>query len=216
MKPLRPGLIASALAALAGTAMASSGSLVEFKPQVMPVVVQVNAEGKVTDILPARQLPPKLSRLLAEQLDAWIVKPVTVKGRPVASRFIAEVAMRTKPRKDGEYDATFMYVKGLPMPFGGAVHWNVIDGGLELALVSDDATAPHHEWRLPYDSVGYPRGSIAAARADVSGAAHGQVMPNSVGQPQSMPAAMSGMASPALPAGRASGGSSGAPRTEIP
>lgn len=164
MKALHVSLVASALAALAGTAMASSGSLVEFKPQVMPVVVQVNAQGKVTDVLPPQQLPPKLSQLLVRQLDEWVVKPATVKGHPVASRFIAEVAMRASPRKDGKYEASFVYVKSLPMPFGGAVHWNVIDGGLELALVSDDAMGRHHQWRLPYDDAGYPRTRVVPMR----------------------------------------------------
>ena len=137
MKPLRASVIACAIAASAGTAMASSGSLVEFKPKVMPVVVQVDARGQVTDVLPSEQLTPWLRKMLVEQLDAWIVKPAIVKDRPVASRFIIEVAMQTKPRKDGKYDANFVYVKSLPMPVAGAVHWNVINGGLELALVSD-------------------------------------------------------------------------------
>lgn len=137
MKALHAALIVCAIAAFAGTAMASSGSLVEFKPKVMPVVVQVDAQGQVTDIMPSEQLTPRLRKMLIKQLDAWIVKPATVKGHPVGSRFIVEVAMQAKPRKDGDYDASFVYVKSLAMPFAGAVHWNVINGGLELALVSD-------------------------------------------------------------------------------
>ena len=62
MKPLHASLIACAIAAFAGTALASSGSLVEFKPQVMPVVVQVNVRGQVTDILPSEQLTPACRR----------------------------------------------------------------------------------------------------------------------------------------------------------
>ncbi|MGH8192599.1 MAG: hypothetical protein ACREP2_14270 [Rhodanobacteraceae bacterium] len=215
MKLLRLSLTAATLAALAGTAMASSGSLIQFKSQVLPVVVQVNAEGKVTDILPARQLPPQVSRLLVKQLDAWIVKPLMVNGRPVATRFIAEVAMRAKPLEDGKYQASFVYVKGLPMPFGGLVYWNVINGGLEVALVSADNMAPRHEWRMPYDTAGYPQNSIAAMRArpNVRGAAvHGQAMPSAVGAARSMPAMMA----PAAPVGRSNAGMSGAPRTEIP
>lgn len=139
MKALHISLIAGVLAAVAGTAMASSGSLVEFKPLVLPVVVQVNAQGNVTDILPAVQISPRFRNLLVRQLDEWITSPALLRGHPVASRFIAEVAMRAKQRKDGMYDASFVYVKGLPMPFGGAVHWNVIDGGLQYTLVSDAA-----------------------------------------------------------------------------
>jgi len=137
MKPFRGSLIACAIAAVSGTALASSGSLVEFNPEVMPVVVQVNAQGQVTDILPSEQLTPSWQKMLIKQIDAWIVKPAIVKDHPVASRFIIEVAMQAKSRKDGKYDANFVYVRSLPMPVAGAVHWNVINGGLELALVSD-------------------------------------------------------------------------------
>lgn len=137
MKLLPASLITCAVAAFAGAAMASSGSLVEFKPTIMPVVVQVDAQGQITDVLPSEQLTPPLQKMLVKQLDAWITGPATVKGHSVGSRFIVEVAMQAKPRKDGNYDANFVYVKSLAMPFSGAVHWDVINGGLELALVSD-------------------------------------------------------------------------------
>lgn len=207
MKPLHASLIACAIAAFAGTALASSGSLVEFKPQVMPVVVQVNVRGQVTDILPSEQLTPRLQKMLATQLDAWIVKPATVKGHPVASRFIVEVAMQAKPRKDGNYDASFVYVKSLAMPFGGAVHWNVINGGLELALVSDmggherqvfDATdhwqgnyQRGHAWQ-PATRGGTPRPASHAADRAFS-------MPTMAAAPQAAPRS-------------ATTGSNGAPR----
>lgn len=139
MKSLRIGLLACAAAAIAGPAMASSGSLVEFKPDVMPVVVQVNSQGRVTDILPSQELAPWLRQMLVRQIDAWITAPATDHGKPMASRFILEVAMHAQPRKDGDYDAEFVYVKSLPLAYGGALHWDVIDGGLELALVSDGA-----------------------------------------------------------------------------
>lgn len=195
MNPLRASLIACAIVAFAGTAMASSGSLVEFRPTVMPVVVQVDAQGQVTDIQPSEQLTPRLQKMLVKQLDAWIIGPATVKGHPVGSRFIVEVAMQAKPRKDGNYDASFVYVKSLAMPFAGAVHWNVINGGLELALVSDmggherqvfDTTEhwqgnyrPAHSWQ-PATRGGTPRpASHAADRASS--------MPTMAAAPQAAP-----------------------------
>lgn len=161
MKPFRASLLACAIAAVAGTAMASSGSLVEFKPQVMPVVVQVNAEGQVTDILPSEQLTPLWKKMLIKQVNAWIVRPAIVKDHPVASRFILEVAMQAKPRQDGAYDANFVYVKSLPLAFGGALHWDVIDGGLELALVSDMAGHP----RQVFDTTHHRPGSYQSPHA---------------------------------------------------
>lgn len=209
MKRLRASLIACAIAAFAGTALASSGSLVEFKPRVMPVVVQVDAQGRVTDILPSEQLTPRLQKMLVNQLDAWIIKPATVKGHPVGSRFIVEVAMQAKPRKDGNYDASFVYVKSVAMPFAGAVHWNVINGGLELALVSDmggherqvfDTT---DRWQGNYQPTraGQPATRVAASRPASSHAAADRAssvsMPTMAVAPQ--PAPRSATASPNYP-----------------
>ena len=180
-------LIASALAALSGGALASSGSLVQFKPQVMPVLVQVNAHGRVTDVRPSFQLTPWSQKLLAQQLDAWINQPATDNGRPVASRFIIEVAMQTRPRRDGDYDANFVYVKTLPLAYGGALHWDVLNGGLEVALVQDESG--HTEWHAPVtaDQPGLftphqTRTATAAAAPDGHSAAQA-AMPRLASQP---------------------------------
>jgi hypothetical protein len=192
MKPSHASLLACAIAAFAGTAVASSGSLVEFKPKVMPVVVQVNAQGRVTDILPSRQLTPGWRQMLVKQLDGWIIRPATVKGHLVGSRFIVEVAMQAKPRKDGNYDASFVYVKSLAMPFAGAVHWNVINGGLELALVSDLGGHAHRvfdatdRWRGNYQRghAGQPATRGAMPRSAFHAAERASSMPTMAVAPQ--------------------------------
>lgn len=146
MKALHTSLLGCAIAAFAGTAFAASGIPVNpSKPEVMPVVVRVNAQGKVTGILPSQQLTPRWRSLLVKQLDEWITKPATEKGKPIASAFIVEVAMRAVPRKDGQYDANFVYVKSLPMPVSGSVHWEHTNFPPQLALVGSDwmpATGP--------------------------------------------------------------------------
>ena len=192
MNSFRISLIFCAIATFAGTAMASSGSLVEFKPQVMPVLVQVDTHGRVTDVQPSFQLTPWSQKLLTQQLDAWINGPATDNGHPVSSRFIVEVAMHTAQRKDGKYDASFVYVKSLPAPLGGAMHWNVINGGLEVALVEDgtgrtawNAPFPTHESRAMFASR-QPRTATATGHVQAEGhvraAAQTQPMPR-VGSP---------------------------------
>lgn len=187
MNSFRASLIFCAIATFAGTAMASSGSLVEFKPQVMPVLVQVDAHGRVTDIQPSFQLTPWSQKLLAQQLDAWINQPATDKGHPVSSRFIIEVAMRTTQRKDGKYDASFVYVKSLAAPLGGAMHWNIINGGLEIALVEDGTG--HTEWHAPFPTH-QPR-AIFASRQTRTTTAMGHVQAEghvrAAAQPQPIP-----------------------------
>lgn len=171
MNSFRASLIFCAIAAFAGTAMASSGSLVEFKPQVMPVLVQVDARGRVTDVQPSFQLTPWSQKLLTQQLDAWISQPASDNGHPVSSRFIVEVAMHTIQRKDGKYDASFVYVKSLPAPPGGAMHWNIINGGLEIALVEDGTGRP--AWNAPFPTH-EPR-AVFASRQPRAATARGHV-----------------------------------------
>jgi len=69
MKPLQIPLLVAMLAAATGAAANTSGSLNEFRPKVLPVLVQVNAQGKVTTASPAMELPPSLVRLMRANLD---------------------------------------------------------------------------------------------------------------------------------------------------
>lgn len=128
MKPLLPLVLFGLLAAGSGAAMASSGSLTQFKPKVMPVLVQVNAHGKITDASPSEELSPKVNRLLMQNLAEMISKPATDRhGRPVSSQFIINVALQASPRAGGDYDANFAYVSTKPVP-AGSWYWVHIDG----------------------------------------------------------------------------------------
>lgn len=179
MKSLLGSLVAGAMA-VSASAMASSGSLVQFKPRVMPVLVQVDSQGRVTDVRPSFQLSPWSQKLLAQQLDAWINQPARNNGRPVASRFIIEVAMHTQPRQDGKYDANFVYVKTLPLAYGGALHWDVVNGGLEVALVQDGSS--HTEWHAPLTADQLP--VMYSSRHPHTATAAAHVQPSA--QPQGM------------------------------
>lgn len=64
MKPFLPLVVFGMLTVGSGAVLASSWSLNEFKPKVMPVLVQVDSQGKVTDASPANELPPRFDRLL--------------------------------------------------------------------------------------------------------------------------------------------------------
>ena len=137
MKRFQTTLLFGMLSLAASAALASSGSLNEFRPKVMPVLVQVNAHGKVTDASPAIELSPRLRRLLLQNLDEMIVKPATDHGRPVSSQFVANMALRTTPRTEGNYDAQFVFVSSSPVP-SGSWYWVHIDGH-RLALASRDS-----------------------------------------------------------------------------
>ena len=138
MKTFRLSLALSALTVFSGMAAAGSGSLSEFIPKVLPVLVQVDSHGKVTGASPAMQLPPKLRRLLRANLDEMVSAPaIDKKGRPMSSQFVMNLALHTSPRPDGDFDVKFAYVSTSHVP-AGSWYWVHTDGR-ELALASQSS-----------------------------------------------------------------------------
>jgi len=143
--------LVGALSVTAGTVMAASGSLSPFRPHVLPVLVQVDASGKVTNASPAVELSPAISRLLAKNLDEMITKPAYDHGRPVASQFVMNLALQAMPRDEGNYDAQFVYVSTTPVPTG-TWHWVNIDGRRFALAGPNDRYMRGH---VPFDHPSY-------------------------------------------------------------
>lgn len=156
--------------AIAGSSavMATSQSLNEFTPKVLPVLVQVNSHGKVTAVSPSIELSPQFDRLLRQTVAELITRPANDHGHPVASQFVMNLALRTSPRPDGTYDARFAYVSTSPVP-SGSWYWVHVDGH-RLALMNRNAARPghgfhaNHEWDrwMPPNS---PRMNLPAQNA---------------------------------------------------
>lgn len=141
-------LALGALTIFSGVATAASGSLSEFTPKVLPVLVQVDAHGKVTGVSPATALSPKLDRLLRANLDEMINTPVIDKaGHPKSSQFIINLALQTSPRANGDYDMHFAYVSTSPVP-SGSWYWVHTDDR-RLALASQ-GSGNRSKSRIPY------------------------------------------------------------------
>lgn len=128
--------IAGMLAAGGSAAMAASWSLSDFTPRIMPVLVHVNASGKVTDASPAIELTPGMRRLMLQNLNELITKPATEHGKAVSSQLVVNLALKVEPRESGDYLAQFAYVSSSPVP-SGSWYWVKIDGH-RLALASRD------------------------------------------------------------------------------
>ena len=138
MKTVQLFLVLGALIAVPGISVSASGSLSEFVPKVLPVLVQVDAHGKVTGASPATELSPKLNRLLRANLDEMIRAPAVDKnGRAMSSQFVINLALHTSPRPDGDFDVKFAYVSTSPVP-AGSWYWVHTDGR-ELALASQSS-----------------------------------------------------------------------------
>jgi hypothetical protein len=126
--------------------MAASWSLNDFTPRIMPVLVHVNAHGRVTDASPSIELTPTVQRLMLRNLDELITKPATRHGHAVSSQFVINLALKVEPRENGDYLARFAYVSSTPVP-SGSWYWVKIDGH-RLALASRNDVNRQERFRL--------------------------------------------------------------------
>ncbi|WP_233841784.1 hypothetical protein [Dyella sp. 2HG41-7] len=84
-----------------------------------PVLVYVNAQGKITEVIPADRLSPDLTRLLRTNLEEMIHTPAYDKqGKPVSSQFVINVSLQSQPNGTGGFDTHFAYVSANPVPPG--------------------------------------------------------------------------------------------------
>lgn len=139
--------LALAMLAVAREAAATSMSITRFPPRVLPVLVQVDSHGKVTDVSSAFELAPRYDRLLRQTLDEMVTRPANDHGRAVASQFVINLGLEAAARPDGNYDARFVYVSTSPVP-PGSWYWVHVDGH-RLALKSRNDVAPRQRFHQP-------------------------------------------------------------------
>ena len=126
-------LLATMTATGSALGAGSMSHRLETDQTVIPVLVQVNAHGKVTRVSPSAQLAPRYQRLLRDNIEQLVVGPARSNNQAVSSQFVMNVTLKSMPRDDGKYDAHFAYVSARPVPLV-PMHWVNIDGRrLELA-----------------------------------------------------------------------------------
>lgn len=135
MKAFSTLFLVSALTAAGAATATGSFSLNQFHSGVLPVLVQVNAKGKVVRVSPSTTLAPRYHRLLRQNIEELVAGPAMEHNRAVSSQFVLNVTLKTTPRTDGSYDAQFAYVSTKSVP-SGPMHWVAIDGH-RLALARD-------------------------------------------------------------------------------
>lgn len=120
----------------AGSVAAASSWIPDFPLKTLPVLVKVDASGKITNALPAVKLTPQLRRLLNRNLDEMITAPAKVHGQAVPSQFVINLRLNATPKDTGGYDVQFDYVSTAPVPHG-SWHW-VHEDGRRLAISTPD------------------------------------------------------------------------------
>jgi len=140
MKVMQRSAVFGAMLACSAAAFATSPSLNESHPnKVMPVLVQVNSDGQVTDVSPAMELSPGINQLLRTKLGEMISNPAIDKqGRAISSQFVINMTVQASLLDDGNYDTHFTYLSTEPLPVG-SWHW-VHLGGDQIALARKDSS----------------------------------------------------------------------------
>jgi hypothetical protein len=170
-------LTLAGLAMSGGTALASSpAALSPFAGEVLPVLVQVDKGGHVESAVPATELVPELKRLMLRNLDEMITGPAVRQGRPVASQFVANLALKTTAPEEGRVGAHFTVVSVSPVPEG---RWHWVDkDGQQLALGEQkpdfgfSSRVVHPGWRDSKPAWNPSRSSTSSVRSSaVAGSA---------------------------------------------
>ncbi|MGA7297825.1 MAG: hypothetical protein WBW92_09990 [Rhodanobacteraceae bacterium] len=117
-------------------AMAGETSPPTEQSHVLPVLVAVNADGKVVRIDPAIHLRDRQMKELEKAVHTMITRPAMKDGHGIYSQFVLQLAVSQD--KTGAGGTTFSYVSSQPAP-PGPVHWVRRRGGSkngEFALVN--------------------------------------------------------------------------------
>jgi len=86
---------------------------------VVPVLVSVNAKGKVTDVEPAYKMRPAFKKVIRNMMDKMITQPATNDdGKAVSCQFVVNLAVVAKPTGHGKYQTSLKYLSSKPLPSG--------------------------------------------------------------------------------------------------
>lgn len=148
MNPIKSLVAVGLLATCFCATAADPTSPTDAQAKVVPVLMQVNSHGKITEAAPAVHLSPKFRRLLRKNLNEMITKPAVDKhGQPISSQFVMNLSLQTTARSDGEYDTRFTYVSTSPVPAGS---WHWVHTGHEVGLARDRHFFLEGQERIPF------------------------------------------------------------------
>lgn len=149
-----PALAGMVLAMLAFVAQADNPTPPQEPQQrVLPVLVKLNTQGRVTDVNPASRLPPKIDRLLRTNITELFGNPANTPapGDSDGSRqFIANMTTVATPNGSEDlHTVHFALVSTQPVPIGNW-YWSHMDGR-RLALVNRNLPSVNRMQREPPD-----------------------------------------------------------------
>ncbi|TAA43326.1 hypothetical protein [Pseudoxanthomonas winnipegensis] len=138
MSLLKYTLAAGLLMAAAAPALATELAIATYEEGVIPVLITVNKEGKVTSMVPSQRLKPSVNRLLRETIDQLVIDPAQRNGEASSSQAVIRMKLESVARDDGQYDARFVpiEIKSVPTSAWG---WKINGQSYALVNGSDNA-----------------------------------------------------------------------------
>lgn len=128
-------MIASMICALwlVGSVHGSEREQAKEQRIVMPVLVTVNATGKVIGITPAYHLRTDMQGLVSDAVKKMVNGPAYERGKPMASQIVVKLVLVAQPLETGKYSLRIDYAGAESLPYG-TWRW-VIDSQNRLRLV---------------------------------------------------------------------------------
>lgn len=144
--------------------------------RLLPVLVNVNTKGEVTDISPAYKVRPGFNHALRETLKKMVTKPAMVKGKPVRSQFVATFALIPTTSADGKSTVTLKYLKSqaLPPDTWYWVHRKPPNDQLALANQHAQIMSPYSRFPGPSFQQEFGPAPIARSQGNNSGGGGGK------------------------------------------
>jgi hypothetical protein len=134
-------LLLACTCTISAQVMAHGLTVARFEPNVVPVLVKVDKQGRVTSVFASERLRPAMERLLYRSTkDVAIGQEGAGHGRMLVLRMKLEAV----PRADGDYDARFVVIDAKPVPFGS---WSWMRDGDRYALI-DGSSLPRPPQRI--------------------------------------------------------------------
>lgn len=151
------------LAAISGTAFGGNSPTIPLDPNTIPVLVKVDAAGKVTEATPSLPLSGALESLLRANIQEMIVAPASnASGRNIDSQFVASMTLVTEPADNGKLSAHFSQTSIEKLPNTGRWYW-AHSNNTQPALAMTAYQRTSRPWKLTEDVLSERMPSIFTA-----------------------------------------------------
>src|SRR5699024_1575164 len=119
-------LIGAALLAAAPLAHAATPQTGDASYHVLPVLITVNKQGRVTNMLPAVRLNSAIRRVVKTTLDKMVTGPIFEHGKPASGQIVVQLLIKGTRQADDRYRVDLSYLASQPVPYG---QWHWYDQG---------------------------------------------------------------------------------------